>query len=143
MHNQHSSFRSLYLRRLAVSTASKAAFVALACTVGLSQFASAQAYKVTNIIADGSVPATIVDANFINPWAASASPNFWISAQGTGFIDVATAAGTIPFKVIVPTASADGEGSASGVRHDRWSYGDGVAGAMPTIRRHGLSITRS
>ncbi|CAN5724599.1 hypothetical protein BH10ACI4_BH10ACI4_19260 [soil metagenome] len=62
-------------------------------------------YTVTNIISDGSVPAATVDANFINPWAASASPNWWISAQGTGFNYVVAPAGTIPFKVIVPAAS--------------------------------------
>jgi uncharacterized protein (TIGR03118 family) len=105
MRNQRSSFGLLDMHRLAISTAVKGVVGLLACTIGLGQFASAQAYKVTNIISDGFVPATTVDANFINPWAASASPSFWISAQGTGFNYVATSAGVIPFKVIVPAAS--------------------------------------
>ncbi len=105
MRNQRSSFGLLDMHRLAVSAAARGVLGLLACTVGLGQLASAQAYKVTNIISDGSVPATTVDANFINPWAVSASPNFWISAQGTGFNYVATSAGVIPFKVIVPAAS--------------------------------------
>src|SRR4051794_13156900 len=54
-------------------------------------------YKVTNIVSDGSVPAITTDANFINPWAISASPTWWISAQGTGFSYVIPAAGTISF----------------------------------------------
>jgi uncharacterized protein (TIGR03118 family) len=67
--------------------------------------ASAQAYKVTNLVSDGSVAAAVTDSNFINPWAASISPTWWISAQGTGFNYVISSAGTISFKVIVPAAS--------------------------------------
>ncbi|WP_263367293.1 TIGR03118 family protein [Edaphobacter bradus] len=67
--------------------------------------AAGQSYKVTNIVSDGSVPATTMDANFINPWAVTSSPVWWISAQGTGFAYIVTPAGAIPFKVIVPAAS--------------------------------------
>jgi len=71
-----------------------------------SQTAGAQAYKVTNLISDGSVPAAVTDANFINPWAISSSGTWWISAQGTGYNYVVTSAtGAINFKVIVPNAS--------------------------------------
>jgi uncharacterized protein (TIGR03118 family) len=81
--------------------------VALCAVVAATPFsAAAQAYKATNIISDGSVAATIMDPNFINPWAISASPTLWISAQGTGFNYVASATtGAIAFKVIVPAAS--------------------------------------
>lgn len=75
--------------------------VAVACLP-----AAAQSYKVTNIISDGSVPATTMDAGFINPWAISFSPTWWISAQGTGTNYVVSSAGTIAFKVNVPAASA-------------------------------------
>ena len=80
----------------------KAATIFAAASVA----AGAQAYKVTNILSDGSVPAVATDANFKNPWAISASGNFWISAAGTGFNYVVPASGTIAFKVIVPTAAA-------------------------------------
>ncbi len=66
---------------------------------------TAGTYSVKNIVSDGSVPAITTDANFINPWAISASPTWWISTQGTGFNYAIPAAGTISFKVIVPAAS--------------------------------------
>lgn len=72
---------------------------------GTSVVAEAQAYKVTNIISDGSVPAALTDPNFINPWGVSASGNWWISAQGSGYNYVVNPAGAILFKVIVPAAS--------------------------------------
>jgi uncharacterized protein (TIGR03118 family) len=62
-------------------------------------------YQVTNLVSDGSVPATTMDAHFINPWAMSVSPTWWISAQGTGLGYVVQPTGTIPFTVIVPPAS--------------------------------------
>ena len=63
---------------------------------------NAQSFNVTNILSDGSVPATTMDANFINPWGISVSPNWWMSAAGSGYNYVVPAAGTIAFKVIVP-----------------------------------------
>ena len=81
----------------AVAALSLAAMTALA--------ANTQAFKVTNIISDGSVPATTMDANFINPWGLSVSPNWWMSAAGSGYNYVVPAAGTISFKVIVPLGS--------------------------------------
>jgi len=69
---------------------------------------SAGAYKVTNLISDGSVPANVTDPNFINPWAISTSGTWWISAQGKGYNYVVASTpnpGTINFKVIVPPAS--------------------------------------
>jgi uncharacterized protein (TIGR03118 family) len=68
--------------------------------------ATAQSYIVTNILSDGSVAATKTDPNFKNPWAISASGNFWISAAATGYNYVVPASGTVAFKVIVPTGTA-------------------------------------
>ena len=75
----------------------------IATMLGLTAHsASAQAFKVTNLLSDGFVPATTVDPNFINPWGVSASGNWWISAAGSGYNYVVPAAGTVAFKVIVP-----------------------------------------
>ncbi len=65
----------------------------------------AQAFSVANIISDGSVPAQAIDVSFINPWGVSASPNWWISAQGSGLNYVLPVSGTPAFKVIVPLAA--------------------------------------
>ncbi len=66
---------------------------------------AAQAYKVTNIVSDGSVAATTIDPGFINPWGVSSSGTWWISTQGTGSNYVVPATGLIAFKVVVPAAS--------------------------------------
>jgi uncharacterized protein (TIGR03118 family) len=68
--------------------------------------AAAQSYKVTNLLSDGFVAATNTDPNFKDPWAISASGTFWISAAGSGYNYVVPAAGTVSFKVIVPTAAS-------------------------------------
>src|SRR5271169_4974181 len=72
---------------------------------------TAGTYSVTNLVSDGSVPATITDPNFINPWGVT-NATFWINTQGTGlnyvisptnfppFTPPATPA--IAFKVIIP-----------------------------------------
>jgi uncharacterized protein (TIGR03118 family) len=77
-------------------------WTAALAVAGACVAAQAQSYKVTNMISDGSVPATVTDANFINPWAMSSSPTWWISAANTGYNYVVPAAGTVSFKVIVP-----------------------------------------
>ena len=66
---------------------------------------TAGAFKVTNLVSDGSVPATTTDANFINPWGISVSSTWWINANGTGFSYVVPSSAAIPFKVGVPAAS--------------------------------------
>jgi uncharacterized protein (TIGR03118 family) len=66
------------------------------------------AYKVTNLVSDGSVPAAFTDSNFINPWAISDSGTWWISAEGNGLSYVVASTptpGTIGFRVNVPLAS--------------------------------------
>jgi uncharacterized protein (TIGR03118 family) len=88
----------------------------------LSAQAGAQiagAYKVTNLLSDGSVTANFTDPNFINPWAISASGTWWISAQGKGYNYVVSSQpnpGALgPFnKVIVPPASGTGQGFPAG-----------------------------
>jgi hypothetical protein len=72
---------------------------------GLSAAQTAGTYTVTNLISDGSVTAATTDPNFINPWGVSIGPAFWINTQATGFDYVATATGTIPFKVSIPSAT--------------------------------------
>jgi uncharacterized protein (TIGR03118 family) len=99
-------FGKLVSRR---SKQSALASLALFATV-LSLTAVAQtggAYKVTNLVSDGSVTATVTDTNFINPWAISASGTWWISAAGTGYdYVISSTTGAISFKVIVPTGAA-------------------------------------
>jgi uncharacterized protein (TIGR03118 family) len=75
---------------------------------------TAGTYAVTNLISDGSVPATITDANFINPWGIT-NATFWINAQATGFDYVVSptnfppftppATPAIAFKISIPAAS--------------------------------------
>src|SRR5579862_6696462 len=77
----------------------------------------AGAYKVTNLISDGSVPANFTDPNFINPWAMSTSGTWWISAQGKGYNYVVSSTpnpGTINFKVVIPPATGTATGVPSG-----------------------------
>jgi uncharacterized protein (TIGR03118 family) len=81
--------------------------VRTAAVLAIATAASAQSYKVTNLVSDGSVPAVTTDANFKNPWAISTSGTFWISTANTGFNYVIPATtSAISFKVIVPTAAA-------------------------------------
>lgn len=80
---------------------------------GMVSAQTAGTYQVTNIVSDGSVPATTTDSAVINPWAISASPTWWISTEGSGFSYVVPVAGTIAFKVAVPAAST-GAGKPTG-----------------------------
>ncbi len=75
---------------------------------------TAGTYQPTNLISDGSVPATVTDANFINPWGIADGPAFWINAEDTGLDYGAQATGTIAFKVTIPAASGTGTGSPAG-----------------------------
>src|SRR5258708_12075262 len=75
---------------------------------------TAGTYAVTNLISDGSVPATITDPNFINPWGIT-NATFWINAQATGFDYVISptnfppftppATPPIAFKISIPAAT--------------------------------------
>ena len=81
----------------------------------LTEASSAQSYAVTNLISDGSVPATVTDPNFINPWAMSTSGTWWISANGSGYnYAISAATGAISFKVIVPAPNGTSNGAPTG-----------------------------
>ncbi len=82
----------------------KKVFLSALLVIG-SLSAAGQAYKVTNIISDGSVPAPVMDPGFINPWAISTSGTWWISTAGSGYNYIVPSAGTIGGKVIVPSAA--------------------------------------
>jgi uncharacterized protein (TIGR03118 family) len=75
---------------------------------------TAGTYAVTNLVSDGSVPATIMDANFINPWGVT-NATFWINTQATGLDYVLSPTNFPPFtppatpafafKISIPAAS--------------------------------------
>jgi uncharacterized protein (TIGR03118 family) len=75
---------------------------------------TAGTYAVSNLVSDGSVPATIMDANFINPWGVT-NGTFWINTQGTGLDYVLSPTNFPPFtppatpgfafKISIPAAS--------------------------------------
>jgi uncharacterized protein (TIGR03118 family) len=99
----------------------------------LSLQAAAQtggAYKVTNLISDGSVPAAVTDPTFINPWAISDSGTWWMSTEGSGqnFVvsSTATPLGTVSFRVVVPSTS----GLATPAGHPSGSVTTGGATGM-------------
>jgi hypothetical protein len=86
-------------------------------TSSLCAAASAQTagtYQTSNILSDGSVAATVTDPQFLNPWGVSVGPAFWINTQASGLDYVASATGSIPFKVAIPAASGGGTGSPTG-----------------------------
>jgi hypothetical protein len=103
--------------RTQIQSSAKNFFAFLLAASSLAVAASAQtagSYQATNILSDGSVTATVTDPQFINPWGVSVGPAFWINTQATGLDYVATATGTIPFKVTIPTAAGSGTGSPTG-----------------------------
>jgi len=109
-HFHKTAYRRFVSSGPARALAGKIATVAL-MAAGLSLSVAAQsagAYKVTNLISDGSVAANVTDPEFINPWAISTSGTWWISTEGSGknFVVASTPnPGTINFKVIIPPAS--------------------------------------
>jgi uncharacterized protein (TIGR03118 family) len=85
--------------------------------LSVSGIASAQAagvYQVTNIISDGSVPATITDPKFIDPWGVSGTATLWINTNVTGLSYVTPFAGPIKFEAVIPAASGSGPGQPTG-----------------------------
>jgi uncharacterized protein (TIGR03118 family) len=87
--------------------------IVLSFAAALSLPAAAQTagtYSVTNLVSDGSVPATITSTSFINPWAMSTSGTWWVSTEGSGFnyviqVPAPNFTPANPFKVIVPAFS--------------------------------------
>jgi uncharacterized protein (TIGR03118 family) len=86
--------------------------LSLATAAGVAQ--TAGSYSLTNIISDGYVPATVTDANFIDPWGISGPSDFWIDTAVTGFSYVNYANGAIQFKTTIPAASGTGTGQPTG-----------------------------
>jgi uncharacterized protein (TIGR03118 family) len=75
----------------------------------------AQSYQVTNLVSDGSVTATTMDPNFLNPWAMSVSTTWWISTANSGLnYVVPSATNAILFKVAVAPGSGSGKGAPAG-----------------------------
>lgn len=104
-----------YLKKMKTAAAKTLAFFLGAvslCAPALAQ--TAGSYQAANLISDGSVTAAVTDPQFINPWGVSVGPAFWINTQATGLDYVATATGTIPFKVTIPTAAGTGTGTPTG-----------------------------
>lgn len=89
-------------------------FGVLLASPSLAGAQQATAYKQTNIISDGAVPALVVDPNFVDPWGISIGQAFWINANVTGFDYVTDASGNIQFKATIPPASGTGPGSPTG-----------------------------
>jgi uncharacterized protein (TIGR03118 family) len=63
---------------------------------------TAGSYAITNLVSDGSVPATIMDPNFINPWGIT-NATFWINTQATGLNYVISPTNFPPFTPLPPT----------------------------------------
>jgi uncharacterized protein (TIGR03118 family) len=107
-------------------------FAALSILAAPLRSAQAQAFVVTNLVSDGSVPATTTDPNFLNPWGISASGTWWISTANTGFNYVIPAAtDAISFKVIIPAAS--GSSTATGT----------PAGSVTTAGASGMLLSNA
>jgi uncharacterized protein (TIGR03118 family) len=90
---------------------------AAALTLSLAAAGMAQtagSYSLTNIISDGYVPATITDANFVDPWGISGPTDFWIDTAVTGYSYVSFANGAIQFKTSIPAAKGTGPGQPTG-----------------------------
>lgn len=83
---------------------------------------TAGTYAVTNLVSDGSVPATIMDSSFINPWGIT-NATFWINTQATGLDYVISATNfppftppatpAIAFKVTIPAATGGSTATGS------------------------------
>jgi uncharacterized protein (TIGR03118 family) len=99
---------------------------------------TAGTYAVTNLVSDGSVPATITDTNFINPWGIT-NATFWINAQATGFNYVISPANfppftppatpAIAFKISIPAAT--GGSTATGTPTGAASTGTATGFLLP------------
>jgi uncharacterized protein (TIGR03118 family) len=90
--------------------------VAAIASCGLARAQAAGVYQVTNIISDGFVPATTMDAGFVDPWGVAGTNTLWIDTNVTGFSYLTSIAGVLgSFKAIVPPASGTGLGQPTGI----------------------------
>jgi uncharacterized protein (TIGR03118 family) len=110
-----SDYRNILRRLPVIILFAGGLLVAAMASCGLAMAQAGGVYQVTNIISDGYVPATTVDANFIDPWGVSGGNTLWINTNVTGFSYVSSVAGVFStFKAIVPPASGTGTGSPTG-----------------------------
>ena len=110
MQNEVLSIRAISRRlqfhtpaKVSATLATFALALATTCLPAAAQVGGA--YQVTNLVSDGSVTATVMDAHFINPWAISASGTWWIATQGSGLDYAITTVPAVNFSVVVPAAS--------------------------------------
>lgn len=85
-----------------------------AAMLGLASPAMARVAP-TALTSDGSVTATVTDANLINPWGAAYSPTgpFWVSDNGTGVTTLYDGSGhVIPLVVSIPPGAGQAAPSA-------------------------------
>jgi uncharacterized protein (TIGR03118 family) len=74
------------------------------------------AYKQTNLVSDGFVPALTTDMHLKNPWGIAAIPGapFWIADNGTGLSTLYDGAGHIvPLTVTIPPPKGSPAGTAA------------------------------
>ena len=64
----------------------------------------------TNLISDGSVPATKNDPNLVNPWGLSSSPTgpLWIAENGAGVASVDSVTGSGTTANVIPPVTIPG-----------------------------------
>jgi len=93
-----------------------ALLLAATASCGLAAAQTAGIYTVTNIISDGIVPATTMDAGFVDPWGVSGGNTLWINTNVTGFSYVTSVAGVLSttIKGVIPPASGTGTGQPTG-----------------------------
>jgi uncharacterized protein (TIGR03118 family) len=110
------SRQTIHLPKLKSAALPIAALLIAAILAGSPATAQiAGTYQVTNILSDGFVPATTIDAGFIDPWGVSGGNTLWIDTAVTGFSYLTSVAGVLgSFKATVPPASGTGTGQPTG-----------------------------
>ncbi len=98
-------------KTIAKTLATFALTLAVACLPATAQVGGS--YQVTNLVSDGSVPATVTNASFLNPWAISDSGTWWIATEASGLDYAISTVPAVNFSVVVPAAS--GSPTATGV----------------------------
>jgi uncharacterized protein (TIGR03118 family) len=74
------------------------------------------AYKQTNLVSDGAVPARITDPQLKNPWGIAAIPGspFWIADNGSGVSTLYSGLGDIvPLTVTIPPPKGSPKGTTA------------------------------
>jgi uncharacterized protein (TIGR03118 family) len=74
------------------------------------------AYKQTNLVSDGAVPALTIDPQLKNPWGIAAIPGapFWIADNGTGLSTLYNGlGGIVPLTVTIPPPGGSPTGTTA------------------------------